>query len=83
MSEGSEISKKVGDCYEYVRSQYRVDAYIGVRVKMHPARMGTIARARTDLHYVHVLFDGHRHTLPCHPLDLEYITATAVPPESR
>lgn len=65
------------DCYDYVRKMYGVPAYIGARVRYND-REGVIMRARTDLHYVHIRFDGTKFTVPCHPTDeIEYLPVTA------
>ncbi len=61
------------DCYEYVRNYYGVPAYIGVRVKAD-GKEGVLVEARSNLHYIHVLLDGEKHTSPCHPTDeIEYL----------
>lgn len=59
------------DCYEYARSQYGVPAYIGVKVSLGK-KQGVIVSARSQLHYVHVRFDGQKHSVPVHPAELEY-----------
>lgn len=59
------------DCYEYVRNYYKVPAYVGVRVVMG-GLPGVIVAAKTDLHYVHVRFDGRKHADNVHPMDLKY-----------
>jgi hypothetical protein len=56
------------DCYDYVRRTYDVPAYIGTRVTVY-GKPGVIVPARSDLHYIHVRFDGQRHSLPAHPTD--------------
>jgi hypothetical protein len=68
--------KNKADCYEYVRNYYNVPAYVGVRVTSFDREQltGVIVAAKSDLHYVHVRFDGKKHAVNVHPLDLEYET---------
>ena len=54
--------------FDYVRDHYGVPAKRGMRVAMGD-REGTITSAD---HYVHVRFDGQKHSVPVHPLDLTY-----------
>jgi hypothetical protein len=63
------------DCYEYVRNYYKVPAYVGVRVESKDAKYakGVIVAARSDLHYVHVRFDGVKFAVNVHPSDLKYL----------
>ncbi len=69
---------KQPDCYDYVRNYYGVPARVGMRIKMGQ-REGVITRARSDLHYIHVRFDGQKFSSPCHPTDgIEYLAAPIV-----
>jgi hypothetical protein len=75
------MAKRVpaSDCYEYVRNYYGVPAYIGMTVSFKGKdAVGTIVKATTALHYVHVVFEGTRHSVPCHPTDLLYKEITHV-----
>ena len=63
--------------YEYVRKFYKVPAAPGVRVKVRGddigrERQGVIVRKRHYDHYVYVKFDGQKHNIRVHPLDLIY-----------
>lgn len=62
------------DCYDYVRRTYGVPACVGLRVVAF-GRPGVIVATRTQLHYVHVRWDGERRSVPVHPTDpeLEYL----------
>lgn len=61
------------DCYDYVRRFYGVDPKIGGRAKHTiTGRAGIIVRKRSGDQYVHVRFDGQKHSLPCHPTELDY-----------
>lgn len=52
-------------------------AYIGVRVSVE-GKAGVLVKARSDLHYAHVKFDGAKFSVPCHPSELAYhVQATA------
>lgn len=66
------IRPPMPDCYEYVRCYYNVPAYVGVRVKAGN-KEGVLVRATSDLHYIHILIDGEKHSNPYHPTDgIEY-----------
>lgn len=58
--------------YEYVKQHYLVNPVVGQRVQHEVTRkFGKIARQNVSaLHYVMVKFDGSKHSLPCHPLEL-------------
>lgn len=56
------------DCYEYVRKYYGVPAVVGGRVVCN-GKAGVLVRATSDLHYVHIRFDGARFSVPAHPTD--------------
>jgi hypothetical protein len=71
------MAQAPGDCYEYVRKTYGVPAYVGVRVRAGE-REGVIVSARSDLHYVHVRFDGQKFAVNAHPSDVEYLDVAAV-----
>ena len=60
--------------YEYVRRAYGVEPIVGQRVTHTVTRKsGVIAREdKSQGHYVQVRFDGQKHTLPCHPTELDY-----------
>lgn len=67
------------DCYDYVRRQYGVPAYVGVRVRTKgtvPSE-GVLVAARSDLHYIHVWFDGAKFAVNAHPSDVEYLGVAA------
>lgn len=64
------------DCYDYVRRNYGVPAYIGVRVR-DGKHEGVIVAAKSDLHYVHVVLDGATYAVPSHPKDWTYIVEGA------
>jgi len=63
--------------YDYVRRTYSVDPVIGQRVTHTVThKSGIIAREdKSQSHYVKVRFDGQKHTLPCHPTELNYAPA--------
>lgn len=68
-SEGSEVSAS----YAYIRRTYGVEPTPGRRVRHQITnRHGLIVRPRGDPHYVQVRFDGQKHTVPCHPTELDY-----------
>jgi hypothetical protein len=71
----STVSETKPDCYEYVRRTYGVPAYVGVRVReTRGGREGVLVRARSDLHYVHIKFDGAKFAVNAHPTDeLQYL----------
>ena len=58
--------------YDYIKKAYRVEPQVGARVQHDVTRkFGTIAReSRSASHYVMVKFEGSKHSLPCHPLEL-------------
>jgi len=60
--------------YEYIRRTYDVAPVVGQRVTHAVTRKsGVIAREdKSQGHYVKVRFDGQKHTLPCHPTELDY-----------
>lgn len=59
--------------YAYVKRTYDVDPQIGGRVRLENSdRRGTIARRRVYDHRVWVVFDGQKHSSPCHPKSLIY-----------
>jgi hypothetical protein len=64
--------------YEYVKQAYGVYVEVGQRVTMKDShrsiRTGTVVGKRGYDQYVHVRFDGQKHDVPVHPLDLEYTT---------
>lgn len=71
------------DCYQYVRDNYKVPAYIGVRVTVH-GHPGVLVPATEDLHYIHVWFDGASHAVPAHPTaDVQYHETFSLPQEVR
>lgn len=63
--------------YEYIKRTYAVTPEIGGRVRHHVTnKEGTIAREdRSASHYVQVRFDGDAHALPCHPTEMDYLSA--------
>lgn len=58
--------------YEYIKKQYRVAPVVGQQVQHEVTRkVGKIARENlSSSHYVMVKFEGSKHSLPCHPLEL-------------
>lgn len=61
--------------YDYVRKYYGVDPRPGSRVRhTETNQFGVIARLRPRdaAHHVQVVFDGHKHSSPCHPTSLDY-----------
>lgn len=58
--------------YEYIKRSYGVSPAIGQRVQHDVTRkFGLISREnKSSSHYVMVKFDGSKHSLPCHPLEL-------------
>lgn len=58
--------------YEYIKKSYGVAPVVGQRVQHEVThKFGNIAREnKSSLHYVMVKFDGSKHSLPCHPLEL-------------
>lgn len=65
------------DCYDYVRNYYGVPARVGMRVRCY-GKEGVLVRAKSDLHYLHIRFDGQKFSLPAHPTDgIEYLEPRA------
>ena len=59
--------------YEYVKKFYGVNPEVGMRVTTQDGKKsGMVVAKRSYDHYVHVRFDGQKHDVPCHPLDLVY-----------
>lgn len=58
--------------YDYIKQTYNVEPKVGDRVTHEVTKQsGVIAREnRSQSHYVMVRFDGRKHLLPCHPLEL-------------
>lgn len=68
----------MADCYEYVRNYYGVPAHVGTRVRMSDGKEGVLTLAKSNLHYVHIRFDGASFSVPAHPTDeIEYLPAKA------
>jgi hypothetical protein len=63
----------------YVKREYGVPARRGQRVIHDGREYGTVTSG--DGPYVRVRFDGRRHSVPCHPLSLDYLDGIA--PEDR
>lgn len=63
----------------YVRDTYGVPARRGMRV-IHEGRDHGVITSGTGAH-VRVRFDGEKHSVPCHPLSLDY--GDGVDPEAR
>lgn len=61
--------------YDYVKRAYPFQPEVGRRVQHTVThKFGVIAREdRSAGHYVQVRFDGQKHSLPCHPMELEYV----------
>ena len=57
--------------YEYVNKFYGLEVKPGMTVRMKD-RFGVVARKRSYNHYVHVRFEGSKHDVPVHPMDLKY-----------
>lgn len=60
--------------YDYVKRNYAVQPKVGARARHTVTnRLGTIRpEDKSAGHYVQVCFDGQKHSLPCHPLELDY-----------
>lgn len=60
--------------YDYIKRTYSFIPEVGRRVKHSvTGRAGEIRReSRSQGQYVMVRFDGLKHSLPCHPGELEY-----------
>ena len=71
------------DCYKYVRTTYGVPAYVGKRVRVENGKEGVLVRASSDLHYVHIRFDGTKFSVPAHPTDVEYLSEVAADAPAR
>lgn len=58
--------------YDYIKRTYRVEPKAGDRVTHDVTkREGQIVREnKSQSNYVMVRFDGQKHSLPCHPLEL-------------
>lgn len=58
--------------YEYIKRTYLIEPKVGQRIEHDiTKRLGQIAREdRSRSHYVMVRFDGDKHSLPCHPLEI-------------
>lgn len=62
--------------YSYILRRYGIEVPVGGFVQHNvTGRFGEVRPATGDTHYVQVLFEGDRHTMPCHPEELEYETA--------
>lgn len=62
--------------YEYIKHAYGVNPVVGERVRMQglAGRSGTIRPEKpSNGHYVMVLFDGGKFSLPCHPTEIDYL----------
>lgn len=61
--------------YEYIKRTYAFQPEVGRRVRLSETKgHGVIARENTSSsHYVMVRFDGRKHSMPCHPGELEYV----------
>jgi hypothetical protein len=59
--------------YEYIKRAYSVELKVGQRVRHQVTnRDGSVAReSKSQSHYAMVRFDGDKHSLPCHPLELD------------
>jgi hypothetical protein len=66
--------RRVDSPYTYVRSYYKVPAYVGVRVRAD-GRDGELAVPRHSNHYIYIRFDGEvKISGPFHPTDrIEYL----------
>lgn len=60
--------------YDYVRRTYSVDPKPGKTVTHTvTGKIGVITREdKSQGHYVQVRFAGQKHSLPCHPTELDY-----------
>lgn len=59
--------------YSYVRQRYGIEVPVGQFVQHTvTGRFGEIRPANGDEHYVQVMFEGDRHTMPCHPGELDF-----------
>lgn len=67
--------------YDYAKRTYGVNPVVGERIRHHVGgKEGVIVGERSPNHYVHVLFDGGKHPLPCHPTEMDYLGAKAEQP---
>jgi hypothetical protein len=52
---------------------YGVPARVGMRVTVHGKHGKLVRGLPGQLHYIHVKFDGKKHSVPAHPTDrVEY-----------
>lgn len=61
--------------YDYIKRTYTFQPKVGKKVR-HTVTNGEGVITRENLgqgHYVQVRFDGHSHSSPCHPGELEYV----------
>ena len=61
--------------YDYIRYYYGVEITVNHIIRHTvTGRIGTIMPENASAgHYVQVLFQGDKHQLPCHPLELEAV----------
>lgn len=67
--------------YDYIKRTYSFQPELGRRVRSTVTKQeGEIKReSPSQGHYVMVRFDGGKFSLPCHPGELEYVTAAPQP----
>ncbi|WP_312595440.1 hypothetical protein [Brevundimonas sp.] len=59
--------------YEYVKQACGVNPVPGARVRHTvTGKFGKIAGKKSYDNYVHVVFDGLKFSMPCHPKELDY-----------
>lgn len=72
--EALETEMETALAYGYVRRTYNVDPVPGHRVSHHvTGRQGTICTPHAEDQYVHVRFDGDKHALRCHPMEIDFL----------
>lgn len=66
--------------YDYVKRMYGVDPVVGNAVTHTvTGKSGVITRESPGMaNYVRVRFEGQKHSLPCHPTELDYGDAAAL-----
>lgn len=61
--------------YDYIRNYYGIGFNVGERVKHRVLQKnGNVTREdKGNSHYVMVKMDGRKHSVPCHPEELEKV----------
>ncbi len=77
------VSTCADDGYGYVRRAYGVDPRIGAEVELvdegdWTGKRGQVVHpGKSTTAYVHVVFEGVRHAMPCHPRSIRITEASA------